>query len=145
MHVFEQYKRLARRLSNVLPHSQAWRISRLGFGARLASHRATPIPSAPRPPSTLSLLCLSRRRFLHGTEGIADDGATSPATVRSRGEAVALLLTESLGLDDAHYCRGYIQGWLAEQTIPEWNTRRIFAPADKMLRAGYPIPTEKGE
>jgi hypothetical protein len=48
-------------------------------------------------------------------------------------ESVALLCLESLGMDGAEYCRGYIQNWL--HVIPERSAQRIFAAADKILKA----------
>ena len=36
----------------------------------------------------------------------------------------------------AEYCRGYIQNWLQGSTIPERSAQRIFAAADKILKAG---------
>jgi hypothetical protein len=51
-------------------------------------------------------------------------------------ESVALLCLESLGMDGAEFCRGYIQNWLAEATIPERSAQRIFAVADKILKTG---------
>ena len=43
---------------------------------------------------------------------------------------------ESLGMDGAEFCRRYIQNWLQGGTIPERSARRIFAAADKILKAG---------
>jgi hypothetical protein len=52
-------------------------------------------------------------------------------------EAVALICLESLGLDGAAYCRGYIQEWLGSgNQIPELNAQRIFGAAEEILRAG---------
>lgn len=51
---------------------------------------------------------------------------------------MALLCCEALALEDARYCRGYIQAWLAGDEIPEKSARRIFTAADKILRAGAP-------
>jgi hypothetical protein len=51
-------------------------------------------------------------------------------------ESVALLCLESLGMDGGEYCRGYIQSWLTGATIPERSAQRIFAVADKILKAG---------
>lgn len=51
-------------------------------------------------------------------------------------ESVALLLCESLQMRGAEYCRGYIQGWLAGEPIPEKSAQRIFGAADRILKAG---------
>ena len=50
-----------------------------------------------------------------------------------RARAVA-----ALGLDGAEYARGYIQGWLRDEQLPEASAQRIFSAADKILRAGRP-------
>jgi hypothetical protein len=59
-------------------------------------------------------------------------------------ECVALLCTETLGLDGAEYCRGYIQSWLQGAVIPERSAQRIFAVADKILKAGIERPVQGG-
>ena len=59
-------------------------------------------------------------------------------------ESVALLCLESLGMDGAEYCRGYIQNWLQGSTIPERSAQRIFAAADKILKAGIEWQTQGG-
>jgi hypothetical protein len=41
-------------------------------------------------------------------------------------------------------CRGYIQNWLAGATIPERSAQRIFAAADKILRAGIERQSQGG-
>lgn len=83
--------------------------------------------------------------LLHGAEGKSDDHADLPHSLEEvEAEAVALILTESLGLPGAEFCRGYIQHWLAADRIPEANARRILSAADKILRAGTP-GARKGE
>jgi hypothetical protein len=43
-------------------------------------------------------------------------------------ESVALICCESLGLDGAEYCRGYIQHWMkTESEISNQSAARIFA------------------
>ena len=59
-------------------------------------------------------------------------------------ESVALLCLESLGMHGAEYCRGYIQNWLSGATIPERSAQRIFAAADKILKAGIDRPAQGG-
>ena len=57
-------------------------------------------------------------------------------------ESVALLCCESLGLDGAEFCRGYIQNWLRRgsglnaDAIPEKSAQTIFRAADQIIRAG---------
>jgi len=53
-------------------------------------------------------------------------------------ESVALLICcETLGLDGAEFCRGYIQHWLkTEKEIPNQSAARIFAIATSILKAG---------
>src|SRR5262252_6796377 len=72
----------------------------------------------------------------HTLEAI-HDSETTPRSLREvEAESVALLCLESLGMDGAEYCRGYIQNWLQGGTIPERNAQRIFVAADKILKAG---------
>jgi hypothetical protein len=69
----------------------------------------------------------------HTSEAI-HDSETTPRSLREvEAEAVALLCLESLGMDGAEYCRGYIQNWLQGATIPERSAQRIFVAADKIL------------
>jgi hypothetical protein len=65
-----------------------------------------------------------------------------PRCLTLEAEAVALLCLESLGMDGAEYCRGYIQNWLAGAEIPERSAQRIFSVADRLLKAG--IAQQKG-
>jgi hypothetical protein len=80
--------------------------------------------------------------LLHTGEEMLD-GEDTPRNLKEvEAEATALLCLESLGLDGAEYCRGYIQNWLAGAEIPERSAQRIFAAADKILKAG--IEQQKG-
>jgi len=64
-------------------------------------------------------------------------------------EAVALLCCESLELEGADYCRGYLQNWLYQgvgfdaSTIPEKSAQKIFRAADQILRAARMIRNER--
>ena len=72
----------------------------------------------------------------HTSEAV-HDSESLPRNLREvEAESVALLCLESLGMDGAEYCRGYIQNWLAGSEIPERSAQRIFATADKILKAG---------
>jgi antirestriction protein ArdC len=72
----------------------------------------------------------------HTTEAV-HDSETLPRNLKEvEAEAVALLCLESLGMDGAEYCRGYIQNWLAGADIPERSAQHIFSAADKILKAG---------
>jgi hypothetical protein len=52
-------------------------------------------------------------------------------------ESVALICCESLGLESAEYCRGYIQHWMTtESEIPNQSAARIFTAAASILKAG---------
>jgi hypothetical protein len=52
-------------------------------------------------------------------------------------ECVALICCDSLKLGSAEHSRGYIQHWLAGQSIPEKSSQKIFKAADAILKAGY--------
>jgi hypothetical protein len=79
----------------------------------------------------------------HTTEADFADTETTPRNLREvEAEAVALLCCESLSLEGADYCRGYIQNWLYQgagfdaDAIPEKSAQKILRAADQILRAG---------
>jgi antirestriction protein ArdC len=73
----------------------------------------------------------------HTAEGDFTDTETTPRNLREvEAEAVALLCCESLGLEGAEYCRGYIQHWLRGEVIPEQSAQTVLRAADRILRAG---------
>jgi hypothetical protein len=81
----------------------------------------------------------------HTSETSVNDSETLPRSLKEvEAESVALLCLESLGMDGAEYCRGYIQNWLSGATIPERSAQRIFAAADKILKAGIERPAQGG-
>ena len=72
----------------------------------------------------------------HTTEAV-NDSETTPRSLReAEAESVALLCLESLSLEGAEYCRGYVQSCIGQNPIPEKSAQRIFAAADKILKAG---------
>jgi N-terminal domain of anti-restriction factor ArdC len=80
----------------------------------------------------------------HTAEAI-HDSETLPRNLKEvEAESVALLCLESLGMDGAEYCRGYIQNWLQGGTIPERSAQRIFVAADKILKAGIERQSQGG-
>ena len=88
----------------------------------------------------------------HTTDSDFSDTETTPRSLcEVEAEAVALLCCESLGLEGASYCRGYIQNWLQKgidrncEAIPEKSAQRILRAADQILRAGrlMEAPTEE--
>ena len=68
------------------------------------------------------------------------DGELTPRHLREvEAESVALICCETLGLEGAEFCRGYIQHWLkTEKEIPNHSAARIFAAATSILKAGIP-------
>ena len=73
----------------------------------------------------------------HTKDGELSDAESTPPSLREvEAEGVALICCESLGLQGSEYSRGYIQHWLRGQEIPEQSARRIFATANKILKAG---------
>jgi hypothetical protein len=81
----------------------------------------------------------------HTAEGNFSDGEMTPRNLREvEAESVALLCCESLGLEGADYCRGYIQNWLYRgigfdsNAIPEKSAQKVFRAADQIIRAGRP-------
>ena len=73
------------------------------------------------------------------TEKLVDSEQTDVHIREVEAESVALICCETLGLDGAEFCRGYIQHWLkAEKEIPNHSAGRIFAAATSILKAGNP-------
>jgi antirestriction protein ArdC len=79
----------------------------------------------------------------HTSEAVHDSESLPRSLKEVEAESVALLCLESLRMEGAEYCRGYIQSWLAGAEIPERSAQRIFSAADKILKAGIER-TEKG-
>jgi antirestriction protein ArdC len=76
----------------------------------------------------------------HTTSETLVDAEKTPIHIREvEAESVALICCETLGLEGAEFCRGYIQHWLrAEKEIPNHSAARIFAAATSILKAGTP-------
>jgi len=75
------------------------------------------------------------------SEACVDTEVMSRSLKEVEAESVAMILCETLGLGGASEARGYIQHWMGAgnvNSIPEQNAQRIFAAADKILRAGLP-------
>src|SRR5437867_12534770 len=72
----------------------------------------------------------------HTSEAVHDSETLPKSLKEAEAEAVALLCLESLGMPGADYCRGYIQSWLEGAPIPERSAQKIFAVADRILKAG---------
>lgn len=80
----------------------------------------------------------------HTSEADMTDDEQTPRNVREvEAESVALICTESLGLAGSEFSRGYIQHWLAKESITDRSAHRIFRAADQILRSGRPqaLPT----
>lgn len=70
-------------------------------------------------------------------ERLVDSERTATHLREVEAESVALICCETLGLEGAAFCRGYIQHWLkTEKEIPNHNAARIFAAASSILKAG---------
>ena len=54
----------------------------------------------------------------------------------AEAESVAFLVRSIIGLDNLSDSRGYIQGWLQGDSIPEKSAQKIFRVADQVLKAG---------
>jgi len=68
-----------------------------------------------------------------------DNEQTARHICEVEAESIALICCETLDLDGAEFCRGYIQHWLkAEKEIPNHSAARIFAAATSILKAGTP-------
>jgi N-terminal domain of anti-restriction factor ArdC len=73
----------------------------------------------------------------HTTEDRVTDLELTPRHLReAEAESVAFLVGSILGLDNLSDSRGYIQGWLQGDSIPEKSAQKIFRVADQILKAG---------
>ena len=73
------------------------------------------------------------------SEKMVDSEQTAVHIREVEAESVALICCETLGLEGAEFCRGYIQHWLkAEKEIPTNSAARIFAATTSILKAGNP-------
>jgi hypothetical protein len=73
----------------------------------------------------------------HTAEGRVTDSETTPRHLReAEAESVAFLVGSIIGLGNLSDSRGYIQGWLQGDSIPEKSAQKIFRVADQILKAG---------
>jgi antirestriction protein ArdC len=80
----------------------------------------------------------------HTSEADFTDGEFTPRSIKeAEAESVALICSESLGLEGAETCRAYVQSWLKGEKIPDKSASKIFAAADRMLKAGNANQNEK--
>src|SRR5215469_14957720 len=76
----------------------------------------------------------------HCTSEMLVDSEQTPRHIREvEAESVALICCETLGLEGADFCRGYIHHFLkTEKEIANQSAARIFAAATSILKAGTP-------
>ncbi|MGA8595070.1 MAG: hypothetical protein WB676_10040 [Bryobacteraceae bacterium] len=73
---------------------------------------------------------------------LTDTEQTTHNVMEVEAESVAMLCCASLGSPSVEYSRGYVQSWAeGHQLISEKSAQRIFAAADKILRAGTAEPS----
>jgi hypothetical protein len=73
----------------------------------------------------------------HTLEGRVTDSELAPRHLReAEAESVAFLVGSIIGLDNLSDSRGYIQGWLQGDSIPEKSAQKILRVADQILKAG---------
>jgi antirestriction protein ArdC len=73
----------------------------------------------------------------HCEEVTMSDSDKTPKDIKEvEAESVAYILCSLLGLPGLEESRGYIQSWLVGNTINEKSAQKIFAAADKILKAG---------
>ena len=78
--------------------------------------------------------------------GVMSDGPTTPKCIKeAEAEATAYLCCATLGLPGMEESRGYIQHWLNGEEFSEKSARRVFAAADKILKAGNSSSKEEGD
>lgn len=72
--------------------------------------------------------------------GVMADGPMMPKSiVEAEAESVAFLCCATLGLSGMEESRGYIQHWLDGEEFPDKSARRVFAAADRILKAGSAV------
>jgi N-terminal domain of anti-restriction factor ArdC len=73
----------------------------------------------------------------HTSEGRVTDSESTPRHLReAEAESVAFLVGSIIGIENLSDSRGYIQGWLQGDSIPEKSAQKIFRVADQILKAG---------
>ena len=73
------------------------------------------------------------------SEKLVDSEQTARHIREVEAESVALICCETLGLEGADFCRGYVRHFLkTEKEIPNQSAARIFAAATSILKAGTP-------
>ncbi len=71
------------------------------------------------------------------TDGMIDHGEVTPRDVREvEAEAVAYIVTQSLGMPGEEFSRGYLQHWLNGQKLDDRSALKIFHVAESILKAG---------
>jgi hypothetical protein len=80
----------------------------------------------------------------HTEEGQLVDSALTPRNIREvEAECVALICCESLQVAGTEYARGYIQNWLAGESISDRSAQKIFSAASAILKAGRGKPASR--
>lgn len=73
----------------------------------------------------------------HTVDSALTDSEATPRDIKEvEAESVAFILCNILDLPGKDESRGYIQHWLSGQEINEKSAQKIFAAADKILKAG---------
>ena len=74
----------------------------------------------------------------HTEEGqLVDSDLTSRNIREVEAESVALICCEALQLAGSEHARGYIQKWLAGESISDRSAQKIFSAASAILKAGH--------
>jgi antirestriction protein ArdC len=73
----------------------------------------------------------------HTSEHTMSDSESTPKNIKEvEAESVAYILCSVLGLGDLSDSRAYIQDWLNHEQVTDKSAQKIFAAADKILKAG---------
>lgn len=73
----------------------------------------------------------------HTKEITMTDSDVTPRNIMEvEAESVAFILCELLGANGSEESKGYVQGWLQNDTVSEQSAQKIFSCADKILKAG---------
>lgn len=81
----------------------------------------------------------------HTAQSAMQDDERTPRNLREvEAECVAYILCSILGLPGRDESRGYVQNWLGDEPLTEKTARRIFAAAEKLIKAGRAAKPEGG-
>lgn len=108
-----------------------------GNGNVMGYAKEKTIAISPLSPLPLKTLFHELAHVVLGHTDVNHSDTTTRSLREVEAESVAMIVLESLNQPGAEFCRGYIQGWLEGESIPDASAARIFGAADRILKSGY--------